>query len=63
MIMNKMKSMVTVRTLKDADFSDVNVEIDNYCGDRKDPILIDDLTTWERFKLRLDDFLLKRRRK
>lgn len=64
MVNNKKRGMAeAVRVLKDSDFTDVHVDIDNYCGNNRDPILIGKLTIWEKFKLNLDDFLLKRRRK
>ena len=53
----------TVRVLKDSDFVPTEVDFDNYTGDRKNLLLINKWCFWERFKLALDDFLLKRRRK
>lgn len=61
MIMNKMKSMSSVRTLKDANFSDVYVDIDNYCGEKRDPVLIGKDTIKNKFLLWLDNFLLNKR--
>lgn len=62
-MINNKPMAVAVRNLKDSDFTDVHVDIDNYCGEKRDPILVGKLTTWEKIKLRVDDFLLARRRK
>jgi len=64
MINTEKRGMVSaVRVLKDSDFTDVHVDIDNYCGEKRDPILVGKLTIWKSFKLNLDNFLLKKRRK
>lgn len=53
--------MRTPRSTKEAHFTDVDVDIDHYSGPNYDPILVGNPSTWEKIKLRLDDWLLKKK--
>lgn len=63
MVNKKYRMATAVRILKDSDFSDVHVDIDNYIGEKRDPALICKSTLKNRFLVGLDNWLLKRRRK
>lgn len=54
--------MQTPRTMKDACFIDVPVEIDHYGGSTYDPLLVGKPSLWERFKMNLDNRLLNKKR-
>jgi hypothetical protein len=63
--MKKENGMImTPRSLKEAIFKDVNIDIDHYNGPKHDNILIGNkFSWWTNLKLSFDNFLLRRRKK